>query len=123
MFLRQRRLPQKKKEGSVGKQDRYTYTYRAVDEYNPRYVNGAYGGIGPGGEVVVNFYLERHALPNVVEYAIGAGGEVGDVVHENPPHVEHEIVRVVESGIVMNLETTRRIYDWLGEVIKAAAKS
>jgi len=40
-----------------------TYKYIFEKDYNPLYVNGAQGGINPLGEIVIDFYLERNAIP------------------------------------------------------------
>ena len=47
--------------------------YIFKDDFNPVYVNGAQGGINMQGEIVVNFYLERNALPISQTYRIEEG--------------------------------------------------
>lgn len=39
--------------------DKINFKYKFSDAYNPVYVNGAYGGVNPRGEIVINFYFER----------------------------------------------------------------
>lgn len=42
--------------------------YIFKDDYNPIYATGAFGGVNPSGDIIANFYLERHALPKEMTY-------------------------------------------------------
>jgi hypothetical protein len=37
--------------------------YKFPKDYNPIYVNGAYGGATPKKEIIINFFLERMPIP------------------------------------------------------------
>ncbi len=37
----------------------FKFKYVFDDDYNPKYVNGAFGGVNPQGEINLNFYMER----------------------------------------------------------------
>lgn len=39
------------------------YKYIFADDYNPVYANGAVGGPGTRGEIAINFFVERPAVP------------------------------------------------------------
>ena len=93
---------------------KYIFDYR----YNPVYVNGAHGGVSPRGELVMNFYLERMALPESITHEINPNGTIGKEVAAEPEDLAQSMVRVIESGVVMNYQNARELHFWLGERIK-----
>lgn len=93
--------------------------YIFADDYNPVYINGAQGGINPLGEILINFYLERHPIPisqtySVVENSIGPEKE--DEVEPND--LKNSFVRFITNGVVMNYQTAKEIHKWLGKHIE-----
>lgn len=95
-----------------------TYKYVFNHNYNPVYANGAYGGVSPRGEIVINFYLERQPLPNAVTHEINPNGTIGRDVAIEPDDFKSSLVRFVEAGVVFNLDTARNFHGWLGERIR-----
>ena len=93
------------------------YKYIFDDSYNPLYVNGAQGGINPGGEIIINFYLERMALPNSQTVNIKDGKLTNTVSDVEPNDLDSSFVRVVKNGVVMNYQTAKEIHKWLGDHI------
>jgi len=86
--------------------------------YNPVYVNGAHGGVSPRGELVMNFYLERMALPESISHEINPNGTIGKETAAEPDDLAQSMVRFIESGVVMNYQNARELHLWLGERIK-----
>lgn len=86
--------------------------------YNPVYVNGAHGGVSPRGELVMNFYLERMALPESITHEINPNGTIGKETAAEPEDLAQSMVRFIESGVVMNYQNARELHNWLGERIK-----
>jgi len=91
------------------------FKYVFPDDYNPVYINGAYGGFGPRGELTINFYLERQPVPKEECRTINDDGSVGEQVKIEPDDLTHLVVRYVNTGVIMSQETARLIYAWLGE--------
>lgn len=89
--------------------------YIFKDEYNPVYVNGAQGGINLQGEILINFYLERHALPISNTYEIEDGKLNSTAIESEPTDLSSSFVRVIENGVLMNYQTAKEIHKWLGE--------
>lgn len=83
-------------------------------DYNPVYINGAQGGISPSGEVVINFYLQRNALPVSQTFDVTEEGVMGDETAVEPQDLKTSFVRVIENGIIMNYQTAKEIHRWLG---------
>lgn len=104
----------------MDKPEKIKFKYIFKDDYNPKYVNGAFGGISPQGEIVLNFYLERVALPRSQTYSVKEGMVLSEITEEREPG-DHgtSVVRFVENGIVLDLAHAEDIHRWLGEHIKS----
>lgn len=97
--------------------------YIFKDDFNPIYVNGAQGGINPLGEIVINFYLERAALPNSQTYEIEGGDlRTAKELESEPKDLKNSFVRVIENGVIMNYQTAKEIHQWLGKHIEKLEK-
>ena len=94
------------------------FKYIFPDDYNPKYVNGAYGGITPKGEIAVNFYLERQGLPISQTYEVSSEGNLGDEIHKEPIDLQTSMVRYVDTGILLNLNSAKEIISWLSEKVE-----
>lgn len=92
--------------------------YIFKDNYNPVYVNGAQGGINPQGEIVINFYLERNALPVSQTYGIEDGKIGAQEIESEPSDLKSSFVRVIKNGVVLNYQTAKEIHKWLENHIK-----
>lgn len=93
------------------------FKYIFADNYNPRYANGVLGGINPRGEILMNFFLERQALPNSETHTVEQGKLSEHSVTHEPDDLRTSAVRVIEQGIVMNVEQAKNLHDWLGKVL------
>ncbi|MCB0744832.1 MAG: hypothetical protein KDC67_13070 [Ignavibacteriae bacterium] len=91
--------------------------YIFKDEYNPKYINGAQGGINPQGEILINFYLERNALPNSQTFQIEDNKIIPKEIESEPKDLNNSFVRVIENGVIMNYQTAKEIHKWLGNHI------
>jgi len=92
--------------------------------YNPVYCTGAFGGVTPKNEVVLNFFMERQPIPYSETRQINKDGSLGNIIEVEPENDLHtvDIVRYVETGVIMDLETAKEIHAWLGENIEALMK-
>ncbi len=98
------------------KQVKFKYVFEK--NYNPVYCNGAYGGVNVQGEIVANFYLERLPVPNHVIHEITDEGTLSGVVSSDPEDLNKCMVRYITNGIILNEDSARAIYEWLGEQIQ-----
>lgn len=90
------------------------YKYKFSEEYNPVYVNGAHGGVAPQGEIILNFYLERHSIPRQQAYFVQDGRLAGESVDDALPRDYRDgFVRYIETGVVLNLKVAKDIRDFL----------
>ncbi|MBO8152715.1 MAG: hypothetical protein H0Z30_09525 [Candidatus Marinimicrobia bacterium] len=107
----------------MGEQKKVTFKYYFSENYNPVYVNGAYGGVGPHGEIIINFYLERYGIPHSHTHLINDDGSLGPQIEMEPPDYLSNVIRFVETGIILNLENAKRIHAWLGKKIEELEKT
>ena len=91
----------------MDKASKVKYIYS--EDYNPLYVNGAYGGSNPNGEIVIHFYHERLPVPKKSTLTISESSHIEEFESDG-----YGIVRFVQNGIIMNVTTAKMIHDWLG---------
>jgi len=101
---------------------RIGFRYHKEGTYIPKYVNGAIGGVTPTKEIVFDFYLERNRIPELQLYELGSEGALGDVTVEEPDYKVPHLDRIIQCGIVMNLETAKKIHEFLATHIKKLDK-
>ena len=92
------------------------------DDYNPKYVNGAQGGINPQGEIIINFYLERNALPNSLTIEFEENKNTPKEIETEPKDLNNSFVRYIENGVILNYQTAKEIHKWLGNHIEQLEK-
>lgn len=91
--------------------------------YNPVYINGAYGGISPKGEIIANFFLERMALPYEIFHKVNSNGSLGEAVGCDPDDLERSMVRYVSNGIVLNKKAAYDVIAWLTAMVEQLEKA
>jgi hypothetical protein len=94
------------------------FKYIFDKDYNPAYINGAFGGLSPRGEIIVHFYLERSGLPISASYEFTDGKLSGELFEVKPDDHSSSMVRFIQNGIVMDYESARGIHKWLGDHIQ-----
>lgn len=108
--------------------EKATFEYVFGDDFNPEYANGAIGGPTTQGEICVSFYVERGPLPYSQTFNVKADGQLGEEL-ERDPRIEDgsvSVIRYVTSGVIMNRETAKRVYDFIGlhlQTMDAMAKA
>jgi hypothetical protein len=92
--------------------------YKFEKNYNPKYVNGAIGGLNPLGEIIINFYLERIPIPISTTLELNEGLPTDKVKQIEPDDLENSMIRYIDNGVILNYPTAKEIHRWLGEQIK-----
>ena len=75
-------------------------------------VTGAHGGISPRGGIFAALFNERAPIPQVTTHNL-SGELVGEEITEERQE-KQGIVREVEVGITMDLQTAETFHKWLG---------
>lgn len=102
-----------KKHNEAPEESQLKIKYIFRDDYNPVYANGAYGGVTPSGEIVANFYFERHPLPKAEIIKI-------DSTKFEPEDLNNSAVRIIETGLIMSPGTAKVLAEWLLEQVETA---
>ena len=77
--------------------------------------DGAIGGITPRGDVFFSLYNERVPLPDVTVQAIENGRLSAEIIEERT--TAEGILREIEVGVNMDLDTAKALVRWLQEKI------
>lgn len=89
--------------------------YKFAEDYNPVYANGAQGGINLQGEIVINFYLERGALPKSQTLLVKDQIISDEIIETEPVDLSTSFIRYVQNGVIMNYKTAKEVHSWLGK--------
>lgn len=92
---------------------RFKYIY--PDDYNTPYCNGAWGGVTPKGEIVMNLFTERLPIPQEQIHPLLETGRLGDPEKDDDDHVT--IIRYITGGAIMNLQSAKDLHEWLDKFI------
>lgn len=88
--------------------------------YRTVHADGVFGGITPSGLIEMTLFSERFPIPTSARHPISADGAV-------QPEIERTsrdgIVRELEAGAVMTLETAKLIRDWFVEQVAQLEKA
>ena len=77
-------------------------------------VDGAYGGITPNGGIHLNFFTERHAIPQKITVEL----QDGVVGRELDKDGKKGIVRELEVGLSMDLKTAIVVRDFMNKMVR-----
>lgn len=97
--------------------EKITCKYKYSEDYNPTYINGVIGGVNPQLEIIMHFYLERTPLPKTEIMEINNDNLLVPKYEYTPSDLNNSFLRMIESGVVINLSTAKQIHEWLGENI------
>lgn len=100
--------------------NKFVIKYKFDPLYSPTYVNGVYGGYSNRGELIAHFYLERWPIPNSQSFEFLPNNSVQELIDErDPKNAHYSILRMVNSGIIMDKAFAQSLYEWLGEMLKS----
>ena len=94
-----------------------SFNYIKSNGFRVLHVDGAIGSITPAGLIFVGLYSEQNAIPQIMVHQITDTGQVGSENQEERVG-KKGIVREVEVGAMMSLETATALVAWLQEQIK-----
>jgi hypothetical protein len=85
--------------------------------------DGVLGGPTPRGALWLAFFTERLPLPRVMRHQIRLGTHPGEVflntaVPGEPVEGRQGLVRNVEFGVYMSVNTAEQLHAWLGQTLQ-----
>jgi len=99
------------KKVDVGIPEEVTFQYKISDNYVIYSIDGVHGGLNAQGDIIVNFFSERHPIPRRETYKTQKDGSL----IPTPIDVEQTsgIIRNVNFGIALKPDAARGIAKWL----------
>lgn len=101
--------------------DRICFDYIKSGSFRVIHADGVIGGLTPRLDVHMDFWSERFPIPQQVTHLVNKDGTLGEEVKADRKS-RKSIVREVEAGVVMDLETAKEFRDWLTERINHIEK-
>ena len=84
------------------------------------HVDGAHGGITPDGHIFAAMFNTRAPIPQISVQRVEDNKLGGEIREERVS--KDGLVREVEVGLMMNLNTAESLHRWLGEKIATLRK-
>lgn len=94
--------------------------YLKTTDFREVACDGALGGPTPHGKLWLAFYSERFPLPRVMRQKVNTSAQGVRLDNETPATVveaRHGLIRNVEFGVYMSLDTAADLHQWLGEYL------
>lgn len=85
------------------------------------HTDGIIGSVTPSGLIFLGLYSERSAIPQVMVHEIMETGQVG-AERQDERQGKKGVVREVEIGATMSVETATSIIGWLQEKVDLIQK-
>ena len=85
------------------------FVYIKPEKYEVHYINGAYGGFTPRGELLCNFFFEYQRLPSE-EVASVKDNRLSTIKTDIS---KNEVLRELKVGVVMKPEEAKNLADWI----------
>ena len=92
----------------------FTFKYVIPDHIQDCYVNGAYGGLTPRNEISMHLFCERHPIPKTIKHKVNPDGSLSK---EISTEIGGNVVRLIQSSVIMDEHTAIAIRDWLSDRI------
>lgn len=89
--------------------------YQKEPESEPLYINGAYGGFTPQGELLIQFYLEKFSMHEKAELYVSKDGSI---LEESLDDESSYVIRRVQTSVILNPSFLKVFHEWLGEKIE-----
>lgn len=89
---------------------RVKFVYITPDNLERHYINGAYGGLSPRGEIVCDFFFEHKNTPSFEE-TVDGGESVTVIPGETPTSIE--ISREIKCSIILSPLQAESIAKWI----------
>jgi hypothetical protein len=78
--------------------------------------NGVWGGIAPGGDLRIDFFLDSSSLPEEMTYQVLETGQLGKEIQRIPQ--ASLVTREYQVGVVMSLQSAEMVANWLLQKVK-----
>ncbi|NBV07277.1 MAG: hypothetical protein EBS06_08625 [Proteobacteria bacterium] len=94
------------------------FNYQKSNEYKNYHIDGVFGGVLPTTNVWFDVFIEKRDFPKKVECELDVKTGVLTEVKQSNPVKDNEILRELQAGFTMSLDTAKTVRNWLDEKIK-----
>ena len=95
------------------------YKYVMDDSVRMSTAHGVWGGINPQGEIELKFNDERDSLPQWSECQEATDGSLGPEMMDEENLEVREVVRRINTRVLLNYNTARAVLEWLEDRVAA----
>jgi hypothetical protein len=99
-----------------------TFNMQKLPSYRTYFVDGMFGGLTPKGKIYAELFIERYPTPTELTHQINDDFSLGEELQEERKS-KKGVIREIECGIMMDVETAKAFKDWLDEKIKQYDKT
>jgi len=89
------------------------FVYTQSPDYRIAAANGAYGGLTPQGDYLIEFYCERAQSPIVDEHRILPEGGLGEKLQPVGESRAPQMERFVQFAVLMSPRQAKGLADWI----------
>jgi len=104
-------------KGNGEHEPRVVFDYIKSQHFRVIHADGAAGSITATGHIHMAIYSERLAIPQRMAFKVTAGGRLGALI-PSETIAREGMVREVEVGVMMNLQTAEALQEWLAKRIE-----
>lgn len=97
------------------------FHYIKANLFRVVHTDGIIGSVTPNGLIFLGLYSERAAIPQVMVHEISGTGQVGPE-HPDERVGKKGVVREIEVGAVMSIETAGSVIAWLQDKVDLMKK-
>jgi len=77
--------------------------------------NGAWGGMTPRGDIYIDFFIEKQAVPDSIKNSVSEEGNLGKIIEMKPPK---RFVRELQVGVLLTKLEAQNLVKFLNERIQ-----
>ena len=97
------------------KKKTFTFKYIIPDDLRDYYINGAHGGVTARNEISMHLFSERQPIPLSLTHTINKNNTLSK---DKKQKYGADVIRLVQSSVVMDVSTAKAIRDWLDNKIQ-----
>ncbi len=91
------------------------FNYIKSPDFRSVLTTGVIGGITPNALIDINFFVDRVVIPKSITYGVS---DVGQVLGEEVREGKDGVVREVQVGTIMDVNTAKNLVLWLQNKIE-----
>jgi hypothetical protein len=98
-------------------QKKIKIVFKKGADYRLLPINGAWGGMTPRGDFILDFFVEHNTTPDSIIHEITPEGKLGGIIEKHPGDEQGVlfVTRELVGGILMSVEHAKSIADFISD--------